>query len=149
MLSLLLIVLFGQGGKLYVAFIDLKRAIDSVRRGTLLNMLCSTGISNVFINAEKAIYGNFCRMNGEFTSMFDCLQGPRQESVLSPTLFSIVFNEIATRVTNEGKHGIQLLPGLIELFSLFFADDLALLSCSPIDSKYNLTVCIEYLWSLG
>ena len=46
-------------------------------------------------------------------------------------LFSIIINEIATCVANEGKHGEQLLPGLIELFILLFADDLALLSCSP------------------
>ena len=45
------------GGKLYVAFIDLRKAFDSVRRDTLLNMLCSAGISNTFINAMKAIYG--------------------------------------------------------------------------------------------
>ena len=54
-----------------------------------------------------------------------------QGCVLSPTLFSIVINETATSVANEGKHGIQLLPGLIELFILLFANDLALLSCSP------------------
>ena len=63
--------------------------------------------------------------------MFDCPQGLRQGCVLSPTLFSILINEIATNVANEGKHGIQLLPGLIELFILLFADDGALLSCSP------------------
>ena len=80
------------GGKLYVAFIDLRKAFDSVRRDTLLNMLCSAGISNTFINAVKAIYGNVLscvRVNGEFTDMFDCL---RQGCVLSPTLFSIIIN---------------------------------------------------------
>ena len=67
--------------------------------------------------------------------------------MLSPTLFSTVTNEIATSVANKGKYGIQLLPGLIELFILLFADDLALLSCSPhglqvqFDSVHRL--CME------
>ena len=63
-------------------------------------MLCSAGISNTFINAMKAIYGKVLscvRVNGEFTDMFDCPQGLRQGCVLSPTLFSIVINEITKR----------------------------------------------------
>ena len=67
-----------------------------------------------------------------------------QGCVLSPTLFSIVINEIATSVANEGKHGIQLLPGLIELFILLFADDLALLSCSPHGLQVQLD-CVHIL----
>ena len=131
------------GGKLYVAFIDLRKAFESVRRDTLLNMLCSAGICNTFINAVKAIYGKVLScggVNGEFTDMFDCPQGLRQGCVLSPTLFSIVINEIATSVANEGKHGIQLLPGLMTWYSCHVRH---------MDSKYNLTVCIDYVWSLG
>ena len=45
-----------QGGKLYVAFIDLRKAFDSVKHDTLLNMLFSAGISNTFITEVKAIY---------------------------------------------------------------------------------------------
>ena len=82
-------------------------------------MLCSAGISNKLSNAVKANYGKVSscvRVSGEFADMFDCPQGLRQGRVLSPTLFSIIINEIATSVATEGKHGIQLLPGLIELF---------------------------------
>jgi len=46
-----------QGRKLYVAIMDLRKAFNSVRRATLLNMLCSVGISNN--SAVKAIYGHF------------------------------------------------------------------------------------------
>ena len=142
------------GGKLYVAFIDLRKAFDSVRQDTLLNMLCIAGISNsnTFINAVKAIYGKVLscvRVNGEFTDMFDCPQGLRQGCMLSPTLFSIVMNEIATSVANKGKHGIQLLPGLIELLILLFADDLALLSCSPHGLQVQLNCVHRLCMELG
>ena len=69
--------------------------------------------------------------------------------MLSPTLFSIVINEIATSVANEGKHGIQLLPGLIELFILLFADDLALLSCSPHGRQVQLECVHRLCMELG
>ena len=77
--------------------------------------------------------------------MFDCSQGLRQGGALSPTLFSIVINEIATCVANEEKHGIQLRPGLIELFILFFADEPALLSCSSHGLRLQLAVYIVYV----
>ena len=72
-------IFFGSrpGGKLYFAFIDLRKAFDSVRRDTLLNMLCSAGISNTFINAVKAIYGKVLscvRVNGEFTDILTVLK---------------------------------------------------------------------------
>ena len=66
-----------QDGKLHVAFTDLKNEFDCVKHDTLLNMLCSAGISNTFITTVKAIYSNISscvRMNGEFTDMFDCPQ---------------------------------------------------------------------------
>ena len=85
------------------------------------------------------------RVNGEFTDIFECPQGLRQGCVLSPTLFSVVINEIATSVANEGKHGMQLLPGLIEHFILLFADDLALLSCSPHGLQIQLD-CVHRLY---
>ena len=76
--------------------------------------------------------------------MFDCPQGLRQGCVLSPMLFSIIINENAMSVANEGKRGIQLLPGLIELFILLFADDLALLSCSPHGFQVQIDCVHEF-----
>ena len=79
--------------------------------------------------------------------MFECPHGLRQGCVLSPTLFSIIINELAAEVSENGKHGVQLLPGLIELFILLFADDLALLSCSPTGVQTQLDclqrVCLD------
>ena len=46
-------------------------------------------------------------------------------------LFSLFINEIAPSVEQQGMHGIQLLPGLVEIFLLFFADDIVLISDTP------------------
>ena len=135
---------------MYAAFIDLRKAFDSVKRETLLRTLYRTGVSSMFVNAIKTIYQKVLscvRMSSEFTDMNECPRGLRQVCVLSPTLFSIIINELATEVSENGKHGVQLLPGLIELFILLFADDLALLSCSPTGLQTQLDclqrVCLD------
>ena len=46
-------------------------------------------------------------------------------------LFSLFINEIASSVEQQGMHGIQLLPGLVEIFLLLFADDIVLISDTP------------------
>ena len=76
-----------RGGKLHVAFIDLNKAFDSVKRETLLNSLNRAGVSSTFVNSIKDNYEKVLscvRVNNEFTDMFQCSQGLRQGCVLSP-----------------------------------------------------------------
>ena len=84
-------------------------------------------------------------MNSEFTDVLECPQGLRQGRVLSPTLFSVIINSLATEISETGMHGVQLLPGLIELLILLFSDDLALLSCSPTGLQTHLIAYKEYV----
>ena len=51
--------------------------------------------------------------------------------MLSPTLFSLFINQLAEHIQSAGKHGVQMLSGLIELFILLFADDVTLLATTP------------------
>ena len=106
----------------------------------LLLLFVATGVYFTFVNAIKAIYEKVLscvRMSNEFTDMFECPRGLRQGCVLSPTLFSVIINEL-----DNGKHGVQLLPRLIQLFILLFADGLALLSCSPTGLQTQLD-CLQ------
>lgn len=121
-----------KGGKLYACFIDLKKAFDSVQRQLLFDLLQKNGIHGKFVTAITAIYRSVLSCvkihDNRLTQFFDCPVGLRQGCILSPELFSIFINEIASAVDGKGMHGIQLLPGLIELFILLFADDIVLLS---------------------
>jgi len=132
-----------RGHKLYVAFIDLRKAFDSVSRNTLIGALCRAGVSLNFIRAIQAIYTSVMscvRANNNISDMFECPKGLRQGCVLSPTLFSVIINEVAVRVSIQGRHGVQLVPGMIELLIMLFADDIALLSCSPIGLQNQLNL---------
>ena len=49
-------------------------------------------------------------------------------------------NDLAADLIKNGKHGIQLLPDMIELFILLFADDIVLLSDTIVGLQNQLAV---------
>ena len=79
--------------------------------------------------------------------------GVKQGCILSAALFSLFVNEIAISMEAVGKHDIQLQPGLIELFMLLFADDLAFLSSISMGLQNQLnhlnSVCKEHSLSIN
>ena len=70
-------------------------------------------------------------MKNEYTNFFECPNGVRKGCVLSPTLFSLFINQLEEHAGSSGKDGVQMLPGLMELFILLFADDVTLLATTP------------------
>ena len=60
---------------------------------------------------------------------------------------------LRTHDSPVGKHGIQLQPGLVELFLLLFADDLALLSSTAMGLQNQLnhlnSMCKEHSLSIN
>ena len=123
--------LLKEGKKLYACFVDFGAAFDFVQRKPLFKILNTMGISGKFMQAIISMYtsvSSCVRLENRLTELFDCPAGLRQGCSLSPILFSIFINEVAANVDEYGIHGIQLLPGLIQLFILLFADDIALLS---------------------
>jgi hypothetical protein len=139
-----------KGKKLYVGFVDLKKAFDSVQHNILLNALRQDGVHGKFLTAIESMYSSLLacvRSGNEYSEFFECPAGVRQGCVLSPTLFSVVINKLAKHINEFGTHGIQLSP-LFELFILLFADDVALLSDTPggLQNQFNLLkLCCEKL----
>lgn len=141
-----------KGGKLYVAFVDLRRAFDSVQHSKLLETLQEIGLSEHFTNAIMSMYESVkasVKIYQDTTDEFDCEKGLKQGCILSPTLFSLFINKMASKMEEMGKHGVQLIPGLIELFILLFADDLALMSSTPQGLQNQLDILLETCKELG
>ena len=140
-----------KGRKLYVAFVDFKKAFDNVHHSKLLETLQREGISGKFFCTLKSMYEQLkscVRVGGKLTDFFECHKGVRQGCVLSPSLFSLFINRLAEHISESGRHGIQLLPGLMELFILLFADDVTLIATTPsgLQNQLNcLKVCCEEL----
>ncbi|XP_015112551.1 uncharacterized protein LOC107038148 [Diachasma alloeum] len=87
------------GGKLYVAFLDLKAAFDTVDRDLLMEKLWKLGIRGRFYDMVKSIYKN--TVNEVITgvgisSRFSTGRAMRQGCPLSPLLFNLFLDDIDT-----------------------------------------------------
>ncbi len=132
--------------RLYAAFVDYRKAFDTVDRHHLWQKLISLGISGKILNVIKNMYSRAksCIQNGnEVSDFFSCNIGVRQGENLSPLLFSIFLNDLSAYLGKDSK-GIQVefsVEGLncyIKLFALLYADDTILLSESPVDLQSML-----------
>ena len=122
-------------GKLYVAFIDFKKAFDTVNREVLWDCMKEEGISTKMIKMIKGIYNIIVtatvRYGNKYSEDLNCPLGVKQGCLLSPLLFSILINKVARKIAEKGRAGYQFITGGKEIFSLLFADDIVLISLTP------------------
>ena len=68
--------------------------------------------------------------------------------LLGPVLFSMFVNEFTKIIESSGLRGIQLFRDLLEIFILFFADDIALIADTKSGLQRHLSLlspfCREY-----
>ena len=145
--------------KLYVAFIDFKKAFDGITRAKLWIVLRKYGIDGKMLRALKSMYMSVktkVRVNGSlYTDSIDCPRGLKQGEICSPIIFSLYINELTKEIVNKGIHGIQLSPDVVQILILLFADDVALIADSvgglqnqlnilnDISTKLDLIVNLE------
>ena len=145
---------------MYVAFTDLRKAFDSIERASLFLTFVKAGLSGPFLNAIKTVVScvhnkvaDFFDLKKKLYIFFYRPFGVKHGCIPSPALFSLFVNEIAIGMEAVGKHGIQLQPGLVELFLLLFADDLALLSSISMGLQNQLnhldSICKEHPLSIN
>uniref|UniRef100_A0A480V4I0 RNA-directed DNA polymerase n=1 Tax=Sus scrofa TaxID=9823 RepID=A0A480V4I0_PIG len=116
--------------------IDAEKAFDKVQHPFMIKTLTNVGIEGTFLNIVKAIYDTPTAniiLKGEKLKAFPLKSGTRQGCPLSPLLFTIVLEVLATaiRQTKEIK-GIQI--GREERKLSLYADDMILYIENPKDS---------------
>lgn len=82
---------------LYVAFLDFKKAFDSVDRQLLYQVLRKNGIKGRLFSAVESVYvtvKSCVRTQCCNTKLFRCPVGLKQGCKLSPILFSLFINEL-------------------------------------------------------
>ena len=161
-LNTLINLLQNSRKKLFCAFIDLKRAFDSVWRSGLwykLNMFkingkCFQLIRNMYENVKSCIM-----LNGVKSDFFDCNIGVRQGENLSPFLFCVFLNDLETFLSDSGTvNGVECTTQInadtaflyLKLFVLLYADDTVILAESADDLKSALRIYKLYCntWKL-
>ena len=118
---------FGRG--LLAAYIDLKKAFDTVHRESLWEILRLRGIPTRIIGLIASLYTgteSAVKCGGGLSSFFPVSSGVRQGCVLAPTLFNTCMDWILGRATVQSHCGATL--GNIKVTDLDFADDVAILS---------------------
>ena len=95
--------------------IDAEKAFDKIQHPFMIKKkktLQKAGIEGTYLNVIKAIYVKHTAniiLNGEKLEAFPLKSGTRQGSPLSPLLFSIVLEVLATAIRAEKQiKGIQI-----------------------------------------
>ena len=111
----------------------------------MIKTLQKVGIKGTYLNIIKAIYDNLRAniiLNGEKLKAFPLKSGTRQGCPLSPLLFNIVLEVLATAVREEKEiKGIQI--GKEEVKLSLFADDMMLYIENPKDATRKLPELIN------
>ena len=113
---------------LYIAFVDYKKAFDSVEHKPILQTLKNQGIQNTYITLLANLYTEFkAKIQTEVEgNAFPLQRGVKQGDPLAPKLFTAVLEKHMRKLEWETKHGINI-DGQ-RLTHLRFADDIILIS---------------------
>ena len=109
---------------LFAAYIDFKKAFDSVDRGALWKILGLRGIPPRLIHLISSLYSGTegaVKWGGGVSDAFPVNAGVRQGCVLAPSLFSACMDWIMERVVGESGCGVSF--GDVRITDLDFADD--------------------------
>ena len=134
--------------RVYCAFIDYRKAFDSIDRSFLWQKLLAYNINGKFINVIQGIYNNAkscLKKDNMISDYFICNIGVRQGDNLSPLLFSLFLNDFSYHIRSSCQ-GLNIASScypslfdenvvLLKIFVLLYADDS--LYCPKMNVIYN------------
>ena len=125
--------------------IDAEKAFDKFQHPFMIKTLQNMGIEGIYLNRVKTIYDKSTAniiLNGEKLKAFPLRSGTRQGCPLSPLLFNIVLEVLATAIREEKEiKGIQIRKEEVKV--LLSADDMILYIENPKDSIRKLLELIS------
>ena len=116
--------------------IDVEKAFDKIQHRFMIKTIQKVGTEGTYLNIIKAICDKPTAniiLNGEKLKPFPLRSGTRQDCPLSPLLFNIVLEVLATAIRGEKEiKGIQIRKEEVKLS--LFADDMILYIENPKDA---------------
>ena len=151
---------------LYICFIDLRKAYDSINREVLWSILQSSyHLPAKLISIIRAVHdrsGAAVRAYGRVSESFDVTCGVHQGCVLAPTLFNLYFDAVIHMSLDSRQgvgiaylHNAKLVGNCRKLqletlvTDLEYGDDMALLADSWNDLKAMLTNLPTHCFTFG
>ena len=130
---------------LMIISIGVEKAFDKIQHPFMIKTLSKVRIEGAFFNIIKAIYERPTAktiLKGQKLRAFPLRSGTRQGCPLSPLLFNIVLEVLATAIRQEKeKNGIQVGKEQVKLS--LFADDMVVYTENPIDSTKKMLELIN------
>ena len=123
---------------------DAEKAFEKIQQQFVTKTLQKVGIEGTYLKIIKDIYEKptVNILNGEKLEAFPLRSGTRQGCLLSPLLFNIVLEVLATAIREEKEmKGIQI--GKEEVKLPLFADDMILYIENPKDTTRKLLELIN------
>ena len=140
-----------EKGRLYCAFIDFKKAFDSVYLNGLWFKLYKLGINGKLLAIIRDMYNNVktCVRNcNSLSDFFECAVGLKQGEVISPLLFSLFIEDLELFLQGDLSSGLCLDD--ITFILMLFADDMVILGKDANDLQKSLDLLDVYCsrWGL-
>ena len=162
--KLLLDLYLSKKKKLYVAFIDYRKAFDSIDRICMWTKILDLGVNGKIFTVVYNLYkkAKSCmKVNGCHSSFFSCMKGVRQGENLSPLLFSLFLSDLNNFLSKKYQ-GLSMFNNMandvqddtfdmyFKLFVLLYADDTIVLAESVDELQVALNAMVEYCnkWKL-
>ena len=137
--------------RLFCAFVDLRKAFDSVYHNALRLKLYKMGINGKMLRIIRVMYDSVkccVRHCGSCSDFFEVSVGLTQGETLSPILFSLFIEDSEIYLQGQPSSGLNIKD--IILLLLLFADDMVILGESPEDLQDSLNELYKYYdkWGL-
>ena len=133
-----------RGTPCLVTLLDCSKAFDMVKFSTLFKKLAVVGVPPIIVRVLAFVYEEqfaWVKWGRSKSKQFSIVNGTRQGSVLSPSLFSLYMDELLgeLRRLGVGCHISGVFFG-----AALYADDLVLISPSRNAMQKMLSVCERY-----
>ena len=150
-----------HGKKLYCAFIDLKKAFDSIYLNGLWLKLFNLGVKGKLLRIVHDMYSNIklkIRSCNSYSEYFEVAIGLKQGEILSPLMFSIFINDLDIHLRGDnayihlrGDNAYTLTADEKNIILMLFADDMVIIGESPekLQEKLNLLENYCNRWGLS
>lgn len=134
--------------QLHIAFLDIRKAFDSVRHSSIMGVLRRRGFTEAFVSYISALYGEavtYLEVDGSKSMPIHPSRGVRQGDPLSAPIFNLIMDEILRKIPDSV--GYEMDGVMVN--ALAFADDLVLIASTKAGLQEIVSVATDEMMRHG